>query len=90
MSHLRAGEHIEVLGPLGNGFPVEELQGKIAIVAGGIGIAPFEEVVYKLKENKKVSCIEVYAGFRREAYGLSNIEKNVNSLLFCIGLCYNK
>ncbi|WP_426349901.1 dihydroorotate dehydrogenase electron transfer subunit [Alloiococcus sp. CFN-8] len=77
---LSPGEELRVMGPLGNGFPVEELQGKIAIVAGGIGIAPFEEVVYKLKENKKVTSIEVYAGFRKEVYGLSNIEKNVQKL----------
>lgn len=74
------GEEIKVMGPLGNGFPIEELQGKIAIVAGGIGIAPFEEVVNKLKENKKVTSIEVYAGFRREVYGVSNIEKKVHKL----------
>ena len=34
----------------------------------------------KLKHNKKVSSIEVFAGFRGEIYGISGIEKKVNRL----------
>jgi dihydroorotate dehydrogenase electron transfer subunit len=29
-----------ILGPLGNGFPVEEVSGPVAMVAGGIGLPP--------------------------------------------------
>ncbi len=34
------GDHIDLLGPLGNGFKVGEDISRIVLVAGGIGIAP--------------------------------------------------
>ena len=40
-SELKAGDRISVMGPLGNGFPVEMAQGKrVLLVGGGIGIPP--------------------------------------------------
>lgn len=45
-SHYRAGERVQVMGPLGNGFP---LKGKKAILmGGGIGIPPMLELMKKL------------------------------------------
>lgn len=47
LSHLPAGETLEIWGPLGNGFtPVES--GHLAIVAGGIGQTPFVAVLREL------------------------------------------
>ncbi len=40
-SHLCAGDTLEALGPLGNGFPADEVCGKrMLLVGGGIGLAP--------------------------------------------------
>lgn len=40
-SALRKGQTLEVLGPLGNGFPLERTQGKrVLLLGGGIGIPP--------------------------------------------------
>jgi dihydroorotate dehydrogenase electron transfer subunit len=36
----KAGEMIDVVGPLGNVFPVDDKQGKSIVVAGGIGLGP--------------------------------------------------
>ncbi len=45
-SHYRAGERVQVMGPLGNGFP---LKGKKAILmGGGIGIPPMLELMKEL------------------------------------------
>ncbi len=45
-SKLEAGDSIEVMGPLGNGFPLE---GKTAIVVGGgIGVPPMLELTKEL------------------------------------------
>ncbi len=33
------------MGPLGNGFDLEKIKGKIAIVTGGIGIAPMNYLI---------------------------------------------
>lgn len=46
-SGLKAGDRITVLGPLGNGFPLEdgkERNGKALLVGGGIGIPPMLEL----------------------------------------------
>lgn len=43
-SKLQPGDRVEILGPLGNGFPVEEANGKrIFLMGGGIGIPPMVE-----------------------------------------------
>ena len=40
-SGLTAGDTIDVLGPLGNGFPMEEIRGKrVLMMGGGIGVPP--------------------------------------------------
>ncbi len=46
-SKLQAGDTVEVLGPLGNGFPLEE--GKAIVVGGGIGVPPMLELAKQLK-----------------------------------------
>ncbi len=40
-SKLNEGSTVELIGPLGNGFPVEEAEGrKVLLIGGGIGIPP--------------------------------------------------
>lgn len=41
MSRWEPGHMVDVIGPLGNGFPEPPPDGKILMVAGGIGIASF-------------------------------------------------
>ena len=50
----KAGDVFQVLGPLGNGFPLERCQeGKTAfLIGGGIGIPPMLELSKQLKGNK--------------------------------------
>jgi dihydroorotate dehydrogenase electron transfer subunit len=40
LSNKKPGDVIEVIGPLGNAFPVRKSMKKIILVAGGLGIAP--------------------------------------------------
>ena len=64
MSEKKIGDSIEILGPLGNGFPIDEYKGKkVALVAGGIGIAPMLYLAKKLEAD-----VDLYAGFRDEIY----------------------
>lgn len=37
-SRLGSGDSVELEGPFGNGFP--QVEGKVALIGGGIGIAP--------------------------------------------------
>ncbi|OLS42042.1 dihydroorotate dehydrogenase electron transfer subunit [Bacillus sp. MRMR6] len=50
LSELKSGQEIDILGPLGNGFPVDELQaGETALlVGGGIGVPPLYELSKQL------------------------------------------
>lgn len=64
-SSLQAGDTIEVMGPLGNGFPLSD---KPAILmGGGIGIPPMVELAKELKE---LGCKKITAvlGYRDEIF----------------------
>lgn len=66
LSKKHQGDIVDVLGPLGNGFPVEETQaGETAIlVGGGIGVPPLYELSKQLTA-KGVTCIHVL-GFQND------------------------
>ena len=74
ISKLKPGDSLELLGPLGNGFDLE-VEGKIALISGGIGIAP---LVYLAKTFKK--NVDFYCGFRDEPYYIDEIKKYANNL----------
>lgn len=74
-ARLKSGDFIEILGPLGNGFD-EKLQGKIALIGGGIGIAP----LYLAGKRYEGCDIDTYLGFKDEIYfteEFKNISKNL-------------
>ena len=74
LSELRENDELQIMGPLGNGFDVEKIKGKVAVVSGGIGIAP---LVYLIK--KLTGCeIDLYSGFRTVDYSVDTVEKYVN------------
>lgn len=53
-SHYQAGDPIDILGPLGNGFPLENMTGKKAfLMGGGIGIPPMLELAKELDCEKQ-------------------------------------
>lgn len=51
LSRLTAGAVVDVLGPLGNGFPVDEVKAgeEILIIGGGIGVPPLYELAKQLE-----------------------------------------
>ena len=52
-SKMQPEEKIEALGPLGNGFPLEEAEGKkVFLIGGGIGIPPILETAKQLNAQK--------------------------------------
>lgn len=66
LSEKKAGERIDVLGPLGHGFPLEAIEsGQTAVlVGGGIGVPPLYDLSRRLKE-KNVHVIHVL-GFQNQ------------------------
>ena len=60
-SRLKAGDTIPVIGPLGNGFPVEKAEGKRAfLMGGGIGVPPILELAKQMQCEKK----QIVVGYR--------------------------
>lgn len=54
-SQYKAGESIEILGNLGNGFPYEEAEGKkVLLMGGGIGVPPILELAGRMKAEKQI------------------------------------
>jgi dihydroorotate dehydrogenase electron transfer subunit len=76
LSNLKPEDEIELLGPLGNGFEVDNIKGRIAVVVGGIGIAP---LLYTVK-NLKNSEIDLFAGFREKSYSIDEFRPYVNNV----------
>ncbi|NRD78812.1 dihydroorotate dehydrogenase electron transfer subunit [Bacillus sp. BRMEA1] len=67
LAELSADKKLDILGPLGNGFPVDEVsKGETALlVGGGIGVPPLYELSNQLKA-KGVKVIHVL-GFQTES-----------------------
>ena len=60
-SRLQPGDTIAVIGPLGNGFPVEKAEGKsVFLMGGGIGVPPILELAKQMKCEKK----QIVVGYR--------------------------
>ncbi len=70
---LEAGSYIGIRGPLGNGFPVEEMKGKdLLFIAGGLGLAPLRSLInYVLERRDDFAKITILYG-----------AKNLGEILF--------
>lgn len=63
MTELTSNDLLDIFGPLGNGFPIED-QDKVLLVGGGVGVPPLYETAkqYRLKGSK----VDVVLGFNDE------------------------
>lgn len=54
-SEYQAGNSIDIMGNLGNGFPVEEALGKkVFLIGGGIGVPPILQLAKKAEGDKQI------------------------------------
>lgn len=54
-SGYRAGDVIDIMGNLGNGFPVEEAAGKkVFLMGGGIGVPPILQLAKEMDGDKQI------------------------------------
>lgn len=64
---LKPGDSISLDGPFGNGFP--EVQGKVAFIGGGIGIAPFYHAL------RTIPDADVYLGYSKDGYMIEEFKE---------------
>lgn len=78
LHRLRPGQPFAVRGPYGNGFPMDEYQGKhLVFVAGGIGLIPLRScIVYALAHRDRYRSVRIFYGARtpRELMYLPNLQ----------------
>lgn len=83
LSELKTGDDIEITGPLGKGFP-EDISGKIALVGGGVGIAPLFKSAKEYKKNPN-NTVDVYLGFSGTPILEDEYKKNCDNLIVNVG-----
>ncbi|MCR4434348.1 MAG: dihydroorotate dehydrogenase electron transfer subunit [Clostridiales bacterium] len=68
LSRKKAGDSVDILGPLGNPFEISAHYKKIAVVGGGIGIFPLlfilDEYGKHREDNLKAFDLSAFIGFR--------------------------
>ena len=65
LSLLNRGDEVEILGPLGNGFPLPDASDRVCLISGGVGIAPIASLAMSLPEES----YDFYACFKDRSYG---------------------
>ncbi len=64
LSEKKPGDSLEVLGPLGNGFPIKKSNKMNILIAGGIGIAPIFGLAESLIQSKQNENTVLFYGAR--------------------------
>ena len=77
------GESVEILGILGNGFPLDKAEGKnVLIIGGGIGVPPLLGLARVLKEDGcKPASVTMVMGYRNSDTFLADEFKEYGNLL---------
>lgn len=75
LENLKEGDEIKLFGPFGNAFyaNVDE----VALVGGGVGVAPFHYLIKEIQKLKPSSKITLYIG-EREELELENAFKDID------------
>ena len=68
-SRLHAGDEVDIVGPLGNGFPVGRAEGKsVFLIGGGIGIPPMIQLDHELGKTGMTAKTTAVLGYRDEVF----------------------
>lgn len=77
MSHIKPGEYLSCVLPLGNGFTLKEEEKKVALIGGGVGVFPMVSVLKEYEKSSKE--FYSYIGFRsRENVCMEEVFKNLS------------
>ncbi len=68
LSQMREGDHIELLGPLGNGFEVPDSIEYALLIAGGIGIAPLSYLAQYIAKKGHIKYANLIFGANKASH----------------------
>ncbi len=71
LSRLSSGDQAELVGPLGNGFPL--IDKKAFLIGGGIGIPPMVQLLKELKGE-----VQIIAGYKDEVFLTEELNRRGN------------
>jgi len=77
LAGLQPGDEVQLEGPFGQGFP--EVEGRIALVGGGMGTAPLYMAA------KRYTQAEVFLGFSTTAFGVPAFEERTSQVTVTVG-----
>ncbi|WP_438432190.1 dihydroorotate dehydrogenase electron transfer subunit [Gorillibacterium sp. sgz500922] len=77
LSRLKAGDPVGLEGPFGNGFP--QIEGRVALVGGGMGTAPLYYAA------KRLASADAYLGFSAEAFGVEPFREAAQAVTVNVG-----
>jgi dihydroorotate dehydrogenase electron transfer subunit len=75
LSRCRSRDRLDVLGPLGRGFRISSNKGRVLIVAGGIGVAPFLFLAQTFKETGVEATLLLGAGTKDALLSVSDFKE---------------
>ncbi len=83
LSQLKEDDSINIFGPYGRGFP--QAGGRIALIGGGMGMAPLFLAAKELESNSLAEEIDVYLGFKEKAVLTDLFGKFAHQLIIDVG-----
>ena len=73
LSRLHTGDIVRIIGPLGNGYPIDEDRYKDPVlIGGGVGIPPLLALSRRLKRSRRTAVL----GYRYEPFLLDEFEQS--------------
>ena len=75
MAELRPGDTMQVLGPLGHGFPLPAGAERIAVIGRGIGIAPLRLLARRAREQGTGVCAYLSAKEELQLFDRAELEE---------------
>lgn len=83
LSRLKENDDIKLFGPYGNGFP--QVKGKVALIGGGLGLAPLYLAAKNLFSDRLVGLVHIYLGFQKNPILIDLFEKVSHRLTIDVG-----
>jgi dihydroorotate dehydrogenase electron transfer subunit len=83
LAGLKAGDGVTLQGPLGNSFP--EVDGNVALVGGGVGIAPLFLAAKQLRAARPSCRLDIYLGFSGQALLTDEYQRVADSVTVDVG-----